>query len=255
MNTAHPKTALKLVALWLLAGIPGAQAADWTVKQTTTLSGAVISLTQGGTTDSQQALNAIILDSANDSLTASSQQATFGNQDFSLTQTYQPGESPNSNVQAINLASAKSIDGLTQSASGFRKATLSQRMLVGANNVQAINYAVATDVINNTTQTVTGGTIELNKPAAVDPSNVQAVNYLRADRYTGTIRQRVDLTDALMQTGYTAGQSGTIRVNSLQGDTSAAQVTQDVTVRNIVVRASGDISDPSSTVIINYIAP
>lgn len=222
-------------------------AADWVLDQTSTITAATVELSQQNSSSSYQGLNGVQLAVGEDSVASLIQRATIGATELTLTQ---GGAMANSNVQSVNIASAQSINQLTQTVmqpSG--SATLRQSMATGSGNIQAINYAFANGTITTANQSFTGQSLTLEKAENTALGNIQAVNYLNANQYSGTISQLVTV-DSLTYENRPGG-AGDIRINSLQGTTGNADITQTVTVRGILT------IDPASatSVIINHIAP
>jgi hypothetical protein len=216
-----------------------ALAADWSIAQTSILSVGAPELTQTNVASSTQALNGVVLDESNDDLVNGSQSIDVGGTSLSLTQS---GASTNDSVQALNMASAKSISGLTQEVTGFDSVQLTLESTTGAGNVQALNYSRAEGDTANLTQSLSGTSM-----IAVNDSsgNVQAANYAESDTYSGDLLQVTTLS-----TLNVTNLGGTdMRVNSVQGDTSGTtSVTQTSSIGTITV------SGPS-TVIINHVGP
>lgn len=234
--------AVILIALW-----QGAFAADWTINQVSTLSGTEARLTQENSTSSQQGANGVQLNVEEDSVASLTQTATINAPTLTLTQS---GANPNSSVQAINSASAQSITQLTQSVSQpTGNARMMQTMTGGTGNIQAMNYANARDVISASDQSFTGQTLTIEKDLNTPTGNIQSVNYAKARSYTGDIQQTVTVSALTYENR--PGGANDIRMNSIEGDTTNASVTQMVTVQGTLT------IDPSSdpTVILNYMAP
>jgi hypothetical protein len=212
-----------------------ATAADWNVTQTSTLTNP--SLTQNGSALSNQAINAVILDTANDSISDGRQTAVLSGATVSLTQ---KGASTGASVQTINLASAKNISDLTQEVSGEFSAAMSIESTAGNGNVQAFNYALAAANVHNLTQTVDAGTVTMDSART---GNVQALNYAEAATYTGDLVQTT-----ILDTLSYANLGGTdVRVNSIKGDTTGlgSPVNQTAMITTVTAR--------SGTIIINHV--
>jgi hypothetical protein len=212
-----------------------ATAADWDVTQTSTVA-ATTSLTQNGSASSNQAINAVVLDTANDSINAGHQTAVLSGNTVSLTQ---KGASISGSVQTINLASANNISGLTQEVSGVQSAAMSIESTAGTGNVQAFNYALAAGTIHNLTQTVSGQTLTMD---SLKVGNVQAVNYAKAATYSGSFEQTTTLGTLDYRNVCFTGCSD-IRVNSVKGNTTvlAQPVNQTATITTLTVRGGNII--------------
>lgn len=215
-------------------------AADWNVTQTSNVVVSSSSLNQGGAGSSQQALNGVVVDTANDDVSSVSQTSNIAGGDLSLTQT---GANTNGSVQALNLVSARSIDGLTQTVTGVGTANMVQDANLGGGNVQALNYALSATNTADLTQTVDG-----NQVTAVNSSsgNVQAINYAESATYTGELVQ-----DTTLLTLDATNLGGTdVRVNSIKGDVSgvSSPVSQSATIGTLTVSGA-------TTVILNHIEP
>jgi hypothetical protein len=211
-----------------------AYSADWEVVQTSNLSTAVPILTQENAGSSNQALNGIVLDNANDGIVNATQSVNVAGVNVSLEQT---GASTNDSVQALNLASAKSVTGLTQDVSGIDSAQLAMDATTGTGNVQALNYSQADGNTADLSQSVTGTTV-----TAVNSStgNIQAINYAESGTYSGDLSQVTTLT--------TLDGSDGMRVNSIQGDVSGVTtLTQTATIGTLVVNGN--------TVVISHVGP
>lgn len=213
---------------------------DWQVVQTTTMSAPSTTLTQENVSSSQQAVNGIVLDASNDSLSNSTQSATAAGGDLALEQT---GLNTNANVQAVNLVSAESLDNVTQTVSGFNSVQINQSSLSGSDNVQALNYASSTGDTRDLSQFVNGASVVVNSSLA---GNMQALNYTQASTYSGSLEQSVTLgTFEVRNLG-----GGEVYVNSIQGDISGLNgpVIQSTNIGTVVV-------NEGSAYIMNHIAP
>ena len=262
-----PNISMNIVLMFVLLSVcKNLAAADWVVQQEAVLTSPEVSLSQVDSTSSNQAINSVVLGLA-DSLTDLNQTATItgdqltiigdqltliqgGLTQSGLTQSglTQSGLATNSNVQAVNLVSANSIDQLTQSAQqNSGTATLTQNIVAGTGNIQAINYAASAGNINNANQTFVGQSMLLQKTATTPEGNIQAVNYSKAIGYTGSFTQSVTL-DSLNYSNLSGDAQG-IRINSINGDTGSAHITQTVTIQGVLT--VGSDSDPR--VIINHI--
>lgn len=217
-----------------------ALAADWSITQTSNVSAPTTQLTQDGVSNSQQGINGVVLDADNDSLSNSTQTANLAGADLELEQI---GDDSNNNVQAVNLASAQSIEGLSQQVIGFNEIQISSDSVSGSDNTQALNYASAATNISNLTQAVTGVTVIANNGVV---GSVQALNYAEAATYSGTLEQSVSL-DVLDVTSLNGGE---VRVNSVQGNLNGltSPLIQNVNITNLVV-------NPGSTYVMNHVSP
>lgn len=214
-------------------------AADWNVTQASTLSVSAAELQQTNTASSIQAVNGVVLDDSNDDLVNTRQSINAAGMSVSLTQT---GASTNDSVQALNVASARSISGLAQEVSGLDSAELTLESTAGSGNVQALNYSRADGDTANLTQSLSGTSmITVNDSSG----NVQAANYAESDTYSGDLLQVTTLS-----TLNVTNLGGTdMRVNSVQGDTSGAtSVTQTSNIGTVTVNGP-------STVVINHVGP
>lgn len=237
---------LRLVSL-LLSVLPAtpAIAADWSVMQVANLSVSApgLRLQQLNTTSgSSQALNGIVL-GADDVLVSATQTANFGGNGLSLSQ------NGVGNVQAVNLASAAAINALTQRVENAGGVSLSQGAPSDSGNVQALNYARADEEIANAQQTVTANGVAFSRAVNTPADNIQSVNFMQANRYRGNITQRLNINSGGQLTA--PGNSGSsVRANSIQGNTTAATITQTVMVDSVVVDATD-----YTTLILNHVAP
>ena len=217
-----------------------ASGADWEVVQTTTISAPSTTLSQVNVSSSNQAVNGIMLDVNNDSLSNSTQSLTAAGGDLTLEQT---GLNTNANVQAVNLASAQSLDNVTQTVSGFNSVQISQSSQSGSGNVQALNYASSTGDTRDLSQFVTGTSVVASSSVA---GNMQALNYTQASTYSGGLEQSVTLdTFEVSNLG-----GGEVYINSIQGDISGLNgpVIQSTNIGTVTVT-------DGSTYIMNHIAP
>lgn len=214
-------------------------AADWNITQATTLSVAAPELTQTNATESIQAINGVVLDESNDDIVNARQSINAAGSSVSLTQS---GVGTNDSVQALNVASARSISGLTQEVIGLDSAQLTMEPTAGSGNVQALNYSRAEGDTENLTQSLSGTSmITVNNSSG----NVQAANYAESGTYSGDLLQVTTLN-----TLDVTNLGGTdMRVNSVQGDTSGAtSVTQTSNIGTVTVNGP-------STVVINHVGP
>ena len=257
-----PNISMNIVLMFVLLSVcKNLAAADWVVQQEAVLTSPEVSLSQVDSTSSNQAINSVVL-GLDDSLTNLNQTATITGDQLTiigdqltliqggLTQSglTQSGSATNSNVQAVNLVSANSIDQLTQSAQqNSGTAMLTQNIVAGTGNIQAINYAASAGNINNANQTFLGQSMLLQKTATTPAGNIQAVNYSKATGYTGRFTQSVTL-DSLNYSNLSGDAQG-IRINSINGATGSAHITQTVTIQGVLT--VGPASDPR--VIINHI--
>lgn len=216
-----------------------AVSADWAVIQTTSSSSVTV-LNQDNTIDSEQAINGVILDDENDDLVDSNQTVSATGNDLSLEQT---GLNTNSNVQAVNLASAQTLDTLTQEVSGFNSVQINHNSASGASNVQALNYARSSGDTRNLSQLVNGTSVIMNSNAV---GNIQALNYSEATGYSGSLEQTVNL-ETLDITNLDGTEA---LINSVQGDLSGLS-TPLVQTSNIgTLKVNGQ-----TTVILSHIKP
>lgn len=233
----HTKTILAVV---LTSLSQSALSADWNVIQTSNVGGSNPVLTQNQTSSSTQAINGIVLDTANDSIRDSSQTTTLSGNSISLTQS---GAGTNSNVQAVNVASANSITNLTQQVSGLNEVQIEQNSTSGAGNVQALNYAIASGNTDNLSQSVNGNSLTLSTSLA---GNIQAVNYSESASYTGSLTQNATITNVDVTN---LGGNAT-RINSVQGDVGGLSTPLSQTTALGTVTVNG-----GSTLILNHVAP
>ncbi len=237
INLIYSRAALAAALFFSFSEL--ACAADWTVTQTSDVSSATTRLTQNGVSDSRQGVNGIVLDVDNDSLSNSIQTANLSGADLELEQT---GLNTNANVQAVNLASAQSLDGLTQQVSGFDEIRISSNATSGTGNTQALNYAFTTTNINNLTQIVSGGNLIANNGSV---GSVQALNYAEAATFTGNLQQSFTLDNL----DVTNPGGGEVRLNSVEGDTSGltSPLIQNANITTLVVRSG-------STYVLNHVS-
>jgi len=213
--------------------------ADWAVTQTVSNSTAATDLRQVNASGSQQAINGIVLDVDNDSLSNSSQSFIAGGGNLSLEQT---GAETSSNVQAVNLVSAQSLDNVAQVVSGFNTLEINHTSASGSANTQALNYASSADNANDLSQIVSGTSAFLSSNAV---GNVQAINFTQAATYSGSLEQSVTL-ETYEVNSLGGGQS---YVNSIQGDISGVTGTVVQTTNIGTVNVS-----QGSTFVMNHIA-
>jgi hypothetical protein len=217
-----------------------ANASDWDVTQAATIK--TPTLTQTGTSSSNQAINAIVLNLATDSISAGDQAVVLTGNQTTLTQ---EGSLSNS-VQALNYASAKNIVDLTQSVSGVQ--ILDMSINAGSGNVQALNYASASPSafgnIHGLAQTVIGD--EVNMVSNVK-GNIQAINYADADSISGDINQTTNLNRLSHDNAPTIDGKSEVRVNSITG-THHSAVTISQTILATAVTQNGP-----GTIVLNYV--
>lgn len=173
--------AVGTILLWCTSAAAG----SWEVTQTATMGNGsdTTTLTQEDNETSTQAINAIMLGTA-DTVTSASQTVTV-NGDFELIQ----GAGDN-NRQAANLIEAGTIVSATQTFSADN--VLLSRSAVGDNNLQALNMALATsDNANEITtleQTVTIDQLIFSIVGS-GTHNIQAGNLARTHNTFGGITQ------------------------------------------------------------------
>lgn len=232
---------------YLLGWHANAQGADWVLSQTTIVTATSTSeLSQHNLQNSEQAINGVALATSEDSLSALTQNATISAFELHLEQS---GNTSDGNVQAVNFARAQSMQQLTQSVTQTSGNTvLHQDLGVSSNtNAQAINYALASGNIQDFNQSFIGDALTLEKTATTPVSNLQAVNYARARSYSGNVRQSVNVQS--LNVANAIGGTTDVRVNSLRGDSSAANVMQSVIIQGTL------LVDPSTVpgVVLNHI--
>ena len=219
--------------------LSSAFAADWNITQASTLSVAAPELTQTNASSSTQAINGVVLDESNDDIVGARQSINAAGMSVSLTQA---GVGTNDSLQALNVASARSISGLSQEVNGLDSAQLNIESTAGSGNVQALNYSHAEGDTANLTQSLSGTSmVTVNNSSG----NVQAANYAESATYSGDLLQ-VTTLNTLDVTNL--GGTG-MRVNSVQGDTSGTtSVTQTSTIGTVTVNGP-------STIVINHVGP
>ncbi|MFT5137169.1 MAG: hypothetical protein ACI8XV_002206 [Arenicella sp.] len=226
-----------------------ATAGDWDITQQATIE--KLTLTQTGTTSSNQAINAVVLDTATDSISAGNQTVVLTGNQTTLTQ---EGSSSNS-VQALNYASAKDIVDLTQTVSGVQ--TLDMVINAGTDNVQALNYASASGNILDLTQTVTGDDVNMVSNVR---GNIQAINHAEANSFSGDINQTTNL-QTLSHHNIAVGRGNPkacnnpgnnpncikeVRVNSITGNVNSATINQTIFATAVTKNGPGAI-------VLNYV--
>ena len=217
-------------------------AADWTIKQTATITTATPNLGQGVTalvSNSTQAINGIALESTADSLVAGSQLSMLSVTDLSLVQ----GDKVTGSRQAVNYIAAKDVGGTaaantvtqTVASTASSATTLEQKVAAagGASNFHALNMTQAKGVIKYLTQAVTeSGGLNLTQTAVTTEPNTHGVNY--ASGTTIGEKTRAKLSQTLMITDATTFTQNATGGENVQGG-------------NIAEATSGKLDNASQT--------
>jgi hypothetical protein len=166
--------------------VSNAAASDWDVTQVASITTAAPTLNQGATTNvasSNQAVNAIVLDTTDD-LVAGSQTATL---DSSTGLLLTQGSNVDSSNQAINLVDGFDLGGTTSITQTVLQTGTSTTLLTQkdvdatGSNVQAVNLGVAGNDITGLKQVYTeSDSVSLVQSDVVSSTNVQGLNYATA---------------------------------------------------------------------------
>lgn len=238
--------AVGTILLWCTSAAAG----SWEVTQTATMGNGsdTTTLTQEDNETSTQAINAIMLGTA-DTVTSASQTVTV-NGDFELIQ----GAGDN-NRQAANLIEAGTIVSATQTFSADN--VLLSRSAVGDNNLQALNMALATsDNANEITtleQTVTIDQLEFRIVGG--SHNIQAGNLARTHNTFGSITQTFTCAGTVTfgaDTGTLNLQAGNAIILKNAGEALGTTV-QVFSASNVVVPFSEANGSGGSIKVANYI--
>lgn len=218
----------------------GASATDWNVIQDANITVAAPSITQGAANNvvnSNQAVNGIVLDTANDSLATGSQTADIASSTgIVLTQ----GGSVDGSNQAINLIEADDVGStsaitqtVNQTATSLTTLTQIDGSSVGG-NVQAANLTKAVGDIDRLVQDYDeSGRMDLIQSSVSTASNVQGVNYA-----TGASVGTVSLVQSVEVDG---------RARLIQGAGNTGGNNVQVGNGAVATAASGDVNNATQT--------
>ena len=197
----------------------GASATDWNVTQTADIEVAAPSITQGAAaqvSSSNQAINGIVLDIANDDLATGSQTANIASSTgVSLTQ----GSNVDNSTQSVNLIVAENIGSTSTITQTVNQTEVSLTNLVqtdagsAGSNTQGANVANAAADVDRLSQVYTeAGALTVSQAAVTTSANTQGVNIVRGENI-GTIgvtqSVTVDGVALMEQTAANTGGSNT----------------------------------------------
>lgn len=217
---------LLTTSLFLALASSNALADSWTVTQGTTV-GTDTTITQTSSSGgSVQTINGINLNGSNGTINdTSTQNVNLGSRNITLDQ--KSGTTNSS--QAVNRASAHTINGLTQDVTitgGPKAITMNQNDSVSSSNSQAVNEAISSTetgaIINKLTQKIDGASsISLQMVQSGSSTNIQAGNLIRSSALSTT-------ADAVTQTTNVGG-------TKLQQDTT----TNSIQASNALIMLGG----------------